>query len=45
MLYLIIGFILVFLFVTVVDKEACYIYNLMNKGYYYTEKIIKKGDK
>ena len=24
------------------DKEACYIYNLMNKGYYYTEKIIKK---
>ena len=23
------------------DKEACYIYNLMNKGYYYTEKIIK----
>ena len=26
------------------DKEACYIYNLMNKGYYYTEKTIKKGD-
>ena len=26
------------------DKEACYIYNLMNKGYYYTEKIIKKED-
>ena len=24
------------------DKEACYIYNLMNKGYYYTEKTIKK---
>ena len=23
------------------DREACYIYNLMNKGYYYTEKIIK----
>ncbi len=23
------------------DKEACYIYNLMNKGYYYTEKNIK----
>ena len=23
------------------DKEACYIYNLMNKGYYYTEKAIK----
>ncbi len=23
------------------DKEACYIYNLMNKGYYYTEKTIK----
>lgn len=23
------------------DYEACYIYNLMNKGYYYTEKIIK----
>ncbi len=23
------------------DKEACYIYNLMNKGYYYTEKVIK----
>ncbi len=27
-----------------IDKEACYIYNLMNKGYYYTEKIIKKDD-
>lgn len=26
------------------DKEACYIYNLMNKGYYYTEKIIKNVD-
>ena len=26
------------------DKEACYIYNLMNKGYYYTEKIIKNAD-
>lgn len=26
------------------DKEACYIYNLMNKGYYYTEKIIKNKD-
>jgi len=26
------------------DKEACYIYNLMNKGYYYTEKIIKNID-
>lgn len=26
---------------TELDKEACYIYNLMNKGYYYTEKIIK----
>lgn len=24
-----------------IDKEACYIYNLMNKGYYYTEKTIK----
>ena len=24
------------------DKEACYIYNLMNRGYYYTEKTIKK---
>jgi penicillin-binding protein A len=24
------------------DKEACYIYLLMNKGYYYSEKIIKK---
>ncbi len=24
-----------------IDKEACYIYNLMNKGYYYTEKEIK----
>ena len=27
-----------------IDKEACYIYNLMNKGYYYTEKTIKKDD-
>ena len=26
------------------DKEACYIFNLMNKGYYYTEKIIKNKD-
>ena len=26
------------------DKKACYIYNLMNKGYYYTEKIIKNSD-
>ena len=26
------------------DKEACYIYNLMNKGYYYTEKNIKNVD-
>lgn len=26
------------------DKEACYIYNLMNKGYYYTEKTIKKSN-
>lgn len=26
------------------DKEACYIYNLMNKGYSYTEKIIKNED-
>lgn len=26
------------------DKEACYIYNLMNKGYYYTEKNIKNED-
>ena len=26
------------------DKEACYIYNLMNKGYYYTEKTIKNLD-
>ena len=26
------------------DLEACYIYNLMNKGYYYTEKIIKNVD-
>lgn len=25
-------------------KEACYIYNLMNKGYYYTEKNIKNKD-
>ena len=25
------------------DKEACYIYNLMNKGYYYTEKTIKNN--
>ena len=27
-----------------IDKEACYIYNLMNKGYYYTEKTIKKEE-
>ena len=27
-----------------IDKEACYIYNLMNKGYYYTEKVIKNID-
>ena len=27
-----------------IDREACYIYNLMNKGYYYTEKVIKKDD-
>ena len=27
-----------------IDKEACYIYNLMNKGYYYTEKTIKNID-
>lgn len=27
-----------------VDKEACYIYNLMNRGYYYTEKTIKNID-
>ena len=27
-----------------IDKEACYIYNLMNRGYYYTEKIIKNID-
>ncbi len=26
---------------TTKDKEACYIFNLMNKGYYYTEKVIK----
>ncbi|MBQ9071538.1 MAG: penicillin-binding protein 2 [Bacilli bacterium] len=26
------------------DREACYIYNLMNKGYYYTEKTIKNKD-
>ena len=26
------------------DREACYIYNLMNRGYYYTEKIIKNVD-
>lgn len=26
------------------DKEACYIYNLMNKGYSYTEKTIKNVD-
>lgn len=26
------------------DKKAIYIYNLMNNGYYYDEKIIKKGD-
>lgn len=25
-----------------IDLEACYIYYLMNKGYYYTEKTIKK---
>ena len=27
-----------------IDKEACYIYNLMNRGYYYTEKTIKNVD-
>ena len=27
-----------------IDKEACYIYFLMNKGYYYTEKVIKNID-
>ena len=27
-----------------IDKEACYIYFLMNKGYYYTEKVIKNVD-
>ena len=27
-----------------IDKEACYIYNLMHKGYYYTEKNIKNKD-
>ena len=27
-----------------IDKEACYIYNLMNKGYYYTQKTIKNDD-
>lgn len=27
-----------------IDKEACYIYNLMNKGYYYTEKTIKNKE-
>lgn len=27
-----------------IDKEACYIYNLMNKGYSYTEKTIKNVD-
>ena len=26
------------------DKEAAYIYSLMNKGYSYSEKVIKKGD-
>ena len=26
------------------DKKAAYIYYLMNKGYYYSEKTIKKGD-
>ena len=26
------------------DLESCYIYNLMNKGYYYTEKTIKNVD-
>ncbi len=26
------------------DKEAAYIYYLMNKGYYYSEKIIKKDN-
>ena len=26
------------------DREACYIYNLMNRGYYYTEKTIKNVD-
>ncbi len=29
---------------TDLDKEACYIYNLMNKGYSYTEKTIKNVD-
>lgn len=29
---------------TELDKEAAYIYALMNKGYSYSEKIIKKGD-
>lgn len=27
-----------------VDKEAAYIYKLMNTGYSYSEKVIKKGD-
>lgn len=26
------------------DKKAAYVYYLMNKGYYYSEKIIKKDD-
>ena len=26
------------------DKEAAYIYKLMNNGYYYTDKVIKKED-
>ncbi len=26
------------------DKKAAYLYYLMNKGYYYSEKIIKKGN-
>ncbi len=30
--------------VETVDKEICYIYYLMNKGYYYTEKVIKNVD-
>ncbi len=29
---------------TTIDEKTAYIYYLMNKGYYYSEKIIKKGN-